>query len=100
MIKIYFNFFGQNENSGLLAESESHFEGMDEGLDNYYNSFDGLTQKNYYARELYYRNKFGIKCVDDVSLEKIKNVKNSGNPDKIFTTVSSYNIIQGHFYYD
>lgn len=69
-IKIWVNINSGSESSGLKVDREDWFE-MDEGLNNYFDSFRGIDQKNIYAREVYYRHKYGIKTMSDEQLSLV-----------------------------
>lgn len=64
IIKLWVKLSASRESSALKVDREDWFE-MDEGLDNYFNSFRGIDQKNMYAREVYYRSKYGVKTMSD-----------------------------------
>jgi hypothetical protein len=99
LVKLFFRIRYGESVSTLKVDNESHFE-MDEGLSNYYNSIKGFNQKEIYARELYYKEKYGVSTLDDEALRLVRTSNNTEAGDKIFSNVPSFNIISNNFYYD
>jgi len=52
-----------------------------------------------YATEVYYRNKYEIKVIENFALESLRTAKNKGNENAISTTPSYY-IFDNKFYQD
>ena len=70
---------------------------VDEKLDPFWNSINGLEQKRWFAKETYFRKNYNIKTIDDRAYESLKNAKRG---DQVIFDAINYDILSNLRYAD
>lgn len=70
---------------------------VDEKLDPFWNSINGIEQKRWFAKETYFRNNYNIKTIDNRAYESLKNEKRG---DQVIFDAINYDILSNLRYAD
>ena len=70
---------------------------VDEKLDRFWNSINGIEQKRWFTKETYFRNNYNIKTIDNRAYESLKNEKRG---DQVIFDAINYDILSNLRYAD